>query len=69
MSDLNPSDVREAIYDAIESLKRTRGFLPANVGFPLMNAHGKLELALVAIDAWEARLRCEQLEEKSNECD
>lgn len=61
MSDEKPAEVRAAIESAIEALNRTRGFLPVNVGFQIMRAHGKLNIALVAIDAWEAQLRHETI--------
>ena len=52
-----PANVRLAIKQAEDALHKIRGFLPANVGFPLQSAHGKLRVAWVAVDAWEASLR------------
>ena len=47
MGDETPADVREAILLAEQALHKIRGFLPSNVGFPLLSAHGKLRVALV----------------------
>lgn len=60
MTDEKPHEVRAAIEAAIESLNRTRGFIPENVGFPIMMAHRKLNVALIEIYAWEAQIRYEQ---------
>ena len=62
-----PADVREAIRMAEDALHKIRGFLPANVGFPLQSAHGKLRVAWVAVDAWEAVLRLKAIEAKETE--
>lgn len=57
-----PADVRAAIRAAEDVLHKIRGFLPANVGFPLHSAHGKLRVAWLAVDAWEANLRLKAIE-------
>ena len=62
-----PADVRDAIRAAEDALQKIRGFLPANVGFPLQSAHGKLRVAWVAVDAWEADLRLKAIEAKKHD--
>jgi hypothetical protein len=59
-----PADVRAAIRAAEDALHKIRGFLPANVGVPLQSAHGKLRVAQVAVDAWEADLRLKAIEKE-----
>ena len=58
-----PADVREAIMAAEDILRKIQGALPVNVGVPLISARGKLRVASVAIDAWEASLRLNAIEE------
>lgn len=54
--DPTPDEVRAAILRAADALATIQGFLPTNVGFPLMSADGKLRVAMHAVDLWQQSL-------------
>lgn len=64
MTDPTPDEVRTAILAAADAINSVNGILPIIVGFPLMQADGKLRVAMAAVDVWEKQLRHQAIEQK-----